>query len=209
MYESSHKEHVLVRKLFNNEALGQTTLNPMGYKNHSFHHVFQARVGGPAVYGSLHNNARLRDEVCLKKAKEPKAKWPEDNRSSLALKPRGSSRSNRTKITKGWQNKSHTCGLPLEMHRAPVPCSWKKHQRASPRKASHEWCLQDYSIPLLSLDSVYKYAQYSCSTRVGFKLRQKQGRSASPQQNSIGGPYHPPLWRCHSTETNQACGLGG
>ena len=74
MYESSHKEHVLVRKLFNNEALGQTTLNPMGYKNHSFHHVFQARVGGPAVYGSLHNNARLRDEVCLKKA----------NRSSLA-----------------------------------------------------------------------------------------------------------------------------
>ena len=49
MYESSHKEHVLVRKLFNNEALGQTTLNPMGYKNHSFHHVFQARVGGPAV----------------------------------------------------------------------------------------------------------------------------------------------------------------
>ena len=92
MYESSHKEHVLVRKLFNNEALGQTTLNPMGYKNHSFHHVFQARVGGPAVYGSLHNNARLRDEVCLKKAKEPKAKWPEANRSSLALKPRGSSR---------------------------------------------------------------------------------------------------------------------
>ena len=41
---------------------------------------------------------------------------------------------NRTKITKGWQNKSHTCGLPLEMHRAPVPCSWKKHQRASPAK---------------------------------------------------------------------------
>ena len=86
MYESSHKEHVLVRKLFNNEALGQTTLNPTGYKNHSLHHVFQARVGGPAVYGSLHNNARLRDEVCLKKAKEPEAKWPEANKSSLALK---------------------------------------------------------------------------------------------------------------------------
>lgn len=89
IYASSHKEHVLVRKLFNNEALGQTTLNLMGYKNHSFHHVFQARVGGPAVYGSLHNNVRLRDEVCLKKAKESKAKWPEANRSSLALKPRG------------------------------------------------------------------------------------------------------------------------
>ena len=41
---------------------------------------------------------------------------------------------NRTKITKSWQNKSHTCGLPLEMHRAPVPCSWKRHQRASPAK---------------------------------------------------------------------------
>ena len=40
---------------------------------------------------------------------------------------------------------------------------------ASPRKASHEWCPQDYSIPPLSLDSVYKYAQYSCSTHVGFK----------------------------------------
>ena len=60
-------------------------------------------------------------------------------------------------------NKSHTASL-LDMHRAPVPCSWKRHQRASPCKASHEWCLQDYSIPLLSLDSVYKYAQYSCST---------------------------------------------
>ena len=78
---------------------------------------------------------------------------------------------------------------------------------ASPRKASHEWCPQDYSIPLVSLDSVYKYAQYSCSTHVGFKLKQKQGRSASPQQNSIGGPYHPPLWRCHSTEAQQACWL--
>ena len=78
---------------------------------------------------------------------------------------------------------------------------------ASPRKASHEWCPQDYSIPPLSLDSVYKYAQYSCSTHVGFKLKQKPGRSASPQQNSIGGPYHPPLWRCHSTEAQQACWL--
>ena len=74
-------------------------------------------------------------------------------------------------------------------------------------KASHEWCPQDYSIPPLSLDSVYKYAQYSCSTHVGFKLKQKPGRSASPQQNSIGGPYHPPLWRCHSTEAQQACWL--
>ena len=87
---------------------------------------------------------------------------------------------NRTKITKGWQNKSHTCGLPLEMHRAPAPCSWKKHQRASPRKASHEWCLQDYSIPLLSLDSVYKYAQYSCSTHVGFKKKKKKQGAATP-----------------------------
>ena len=111
MYESSHKEHVLVRKLFNNEALGQTTLNPMGYKNHSFHHVFQARVGGPAVYGSLHNNARLRDEVCLKKA----------NRSSLAPEAK-------TRKQKLEQNR-HKPGAEMSIggssdylgHRAPVP----------------------------------------------------------------------------------------
>ena len=40
-------------------ALGQTKLSLMGYKNHPFHHIFQARVGGPAVYRSLHNNAWL------------------------------------------------------------------------------------------------------------------------------------------------------
>ena len=80
---------------------------------------------------------------------------------------------------------------------------------ASPRKASHEWCPQDYSISLLSLESVYKCAQYSCSTHVGCKLKQKQGRSASPRKAShghdrfirnVGGPYHPPLWRCHSIQ---------
>ena len=86
---------------------------------------------------------------------------------------------------------------------------YKKAGGGARGEASHEWCPQDYSIPLVSLDSVYQDAQYSCSTHVGFKLKQKQGRSASPQQNSIGGPYHPPLWRCHSTEANQACGLGG
>ena len=74
---------------------------------------------------------------------------------------------------------------------------------ASPRKASHEWCPQDYSIPLVSLDSVYKYAQYSCSTHVGFKLKKKkQGAAPPPCKAShghdtfirnIGGPYHPPL----------------
>ena len=78
-----------------------------------------------------------------------------------------------------------------------------------PRKASHEWCPQDYFISLLGLDSVYKYAQYSCSTHVGFKLKQKQGRSASPRKAShghdtfirnVGVPYHPPLWRCHSIQ---------
>ena len=50
---------------------------------------------------------------------------------------------------------------------------------ASPRKASHEWCPQDYSISLLSLESVYKCAQYSCSTHVGCKLKQKHGSTAS------------------------------
>ena len=36
-------------------------------------------------------------------------------------------------------------------------------------------CLQDYSISLLSLDSVCKRAQYSCYIHVWFKPKQKQG----------------------------------
>ena len=35
--------------------------------------------------------------------------------------------------------------------------------------------------------------------------RRGVARGQQQKQNSIGGPYHPPLWRCHSTETQQAC----
>ena len=87
---------------------------------------------------------------------------------------------------------------------------------ASPRKASHEWCPQGYSISLLSLGSVYKYAQYSCRPHVGFKLKQRPGCSASPRKAShghdtvirnVGGPYHPPLWLCHSITAKHALRL--
>ena len=35
--------------------------------------------------------------------------------------------------------------------------------------------------------------------------RRGAARGQQHKQNSIGGPYHPPLWRCHSTEAQQAC----
>ena len=48
---------------------------------------------------------------------------------------------------------------------------------------------------------VYAYSMFGCL--VASPLWHCRGQQQ--KQNSIGGPYHPPLWRCHSTEAQQAC----
>ena len=71
-------------------------------------------------------------------------------------------------------------------------------------------CPQDYSISLLSLDSVCKCAQYSCYIHVGFKPKQKQWGGVGwvgwvnnvhvPLQNYVMLPYVTFLHACTSTQ---------